>query len=125
MSNRSDGGREDDLRCARVVAAVLGPLLAEGIGELAESHGDDLGDEVVLGELADLLGAALVSPSGEQLVEACCEALEALCGDPACDPESSVYLQVLATLSPASRDRVRSYLGPLSEELLDRFEPPE
>lgn len=121
----TDGEDAGDLRCSRVVAAALGPLLAEGLGELAGLHGDDLDDEVVLCALADLLDAALVSPSGEWLVERCCAALEALCRDPACDPESSVYGQVLAALPPTSRDRVRSYLGPLSEDLLDRYEPPE
>ncbi len=106
-----------------VLRAHLGADFECTFLDLVRIYGEDLTDEILFDELADYLSDAVMSPFAEdKVIERCCQALDELCTTPGIDPVRMVYGRVLGDLSPVVLQRLRSYLGPRLEALLDEVE---
>lgn len=104
-----------------VIASLLGADFAPVLAELEELYGDELGDDLVLNELAEYL-ARLLELGDEGALERCCAAVEALLHTPGVDPIRDGYDQLLGLLPPSSRERLRSYVGEATARLLDEMD---
>lgn len=106
-----------------VVRSVVGHRLDPCLRSLEELYGDELGDDLVLSQLAEVIETTLVTGCDEELLERCCDALERLCELWGHDGREAVTAHVLAALSPAALGRLEAWLGPetaaLAEDLAD------
>jgi hypothetical protein len=114
----------DELSSAQVMRSVLGDLFEAEYLELLDLYGEDLSEGVVLHAFAELL-ESLLARGEEAALERCCQALEVLANGPTAAGADSAYLGVVLILSPPALERLRSYLHPTSEELLEAVEREE
>lgn len=111
------------LPCAAIIRSQLGRAFERTYRDLADLYGDELTDSIVLNELADLFTELVMNPTvSDEEIEQCAGALEVLCLTDGIDPVDAVYDQVLSLMPPMAFERVRSYLGPAAERLLDSME---
>jgi hypothetical protein len=99
------------------------PELEDRYLELVDIHEDDLGADVVFGELADLVNDIVLGRDGDEaLLGRCLDVVESLAetGDP--DADEIVGFYFLDQLSPGTLTRVTSSLGEHSLDVLDRLE---
>jgi hypothetical protein len=99
------------------------PELDDRYLELVDIHEDDLGADVVFGELADLVDDIVLGRDGDEaLLGRCLDVVESLAetGDP--DADEIVGFYFLDQLSPGTLTRVTSSLGEHSLDVLDRLE---
>jgi hypothetical protein len=99
------------------------PELEDRYDELVDIYEDDLGADVVFGELADLVSDVVVGKEGgEALLDRCLDVVESLAetGDP--DADEIVGFYFLDQLSPGALNRVTSRLGEHTLDVLDRLE---
>jgi hypothetical protein len=99
------------------------PELDDRYLELVDIHEDDLGADVVFGELADLVDDIVLGRDGDEaLLARCLDVVESLAetGDP--DADEIVGFYFLDQLSPGTLTRVTSSLGEHSLDVLDRLE---
>jgi hypothetical protein len=99
------------------------PELEDRYGELVDIYEDDLGADIVFGELADLVNYVALGKEGDEaLLERCLDVVESLAetGDP--DADEIVGFYFLDQLSPGALNRVTSRLGEHTLDVLDRLE---
>ncbi len=109
----------------RAVAELLQavPELEDRYDELLDIYEDDLGADVVFGELADLVNGVVLGTKGDEaLLDRCLEVVESLAemGDP--DADEIVGFYFLDQLSPGTLNRVTSRLGEHTLDVLDSLE---
>lgn len=112
----------EGLVCTSIIRSTLGELFEEHYRELCGLYGDELDDGIVLREVADLIEHLLAADTEGPLLELCCAALEAIVLDRRVEAPESVCDQVLRSLSAPALQRVRSYLGPATDDLLELSE---
>jgi len=99
------------------------PELEDRYDELLDIYEDDLGADVVFGELADLVDDVVLGKQGDEaLLDRCMDVVESLAelGDP--DADEIVGFYFLDQLSPGTLNRVTSRLGEHTLDVLDRLE---
>jgi hypothetical protein len=99
------------------------PELEDRYDELVDIYEDDLGADVVFGELADLVNDVVLGKRGDEaLLDRCLDVVESLAetGDP--DADEIVGFYFLDQLSPGTLTRVTSRLGEHTLDVLDRLE---
>ena len=99
------------------------PELEDRYLELVDIYEDDLGADVVFGELADLVDDVVLGKQGDEaLLDRCMDVVESLAelGDP--DADEIVGFYFLDQLSPGTLSRVTSRLGEHTLDVLDRLE---
>jgi hypothetical protein len=99
------------------------PELEDRYDELVDIYEDDLGADVVFGELADLVNDVVLGKRGDEaLLDRCLDVVESLAetGDP--DADEIVGFYFLDQLSPGALNRVTSRLGVHTLDVLDRLE---
>jgi hypothetical protein len=99
------------------------PELEDRYLELVDIYEDDLGADVVFGELADLVNDIVLGRDGDEaLLGRCRDVVESLAetGDP--DADEIVGFYFLDRLSPGTLARVTSSLGEHTLDVLDRLE---
>src|SRR5437667_103483 len=102
------------------------PELEDRYLELVDIYEDDLGADVVFGELADLVNDIVQGRGGDEgLLGRCLDVVESLAetGDP--DSDEIVAFYFLDQLSPGTLARVTSLLGEHTLDVLDRLESGE
>jgi hypothetical protein len=106
----------DDLRQAV-------PELEDRYGELVDIYEDDLGADVVFGELADLVNDVVLGKQGDEaLLDRCLDVAESLAEQGEADADEIVGFYFLDQLSPGTLNRVTSRLGEHTLDVLDRLE---
>jgi hypothetical protein len=99
------------------------PELEDRYGELVGIYEDDLGADVVFGELADLVNDVVLGKEGDEaLLERCLEVVESLSETGDRDADEIVGFYFLDQLSPGALSRVTSQLGEHTLDVLDRME---
>jgi hypothetical protein len=99
------------------------PELEDRYLELVDIYEDDLGADVVFGELADLVNDIVLGRDGDEaLLGRCLDVVESLAetGDP--DADEIVGFYFLDQLSPGTLAGVTSSLGEHTVDVLDRLE---
>jgi hypothetical protein len=99
------------------------PELEDRYDGLVDIYEDDLGADVVFGELADLVNDVVLGKEGDDaLLDRCLDVVESLAetGDP--DADEIVGFYFLDQLSPGTLNRVTSRLGEHTLDVLDRLE---
>jgi hypothetical protein len=99
------------------------PELEERYGQLVDIYEDDLGADVVFGELADLVNdVVLGKDEGEPLLDRCLDLVESLAEMGDRDADEIVGFYFLDQLSPGALARVTSRLGEHTLDVLDRLD---
>jgi hypothetical protein len=99
------------------------PELEDRYGELVDIYEDDLGADVVFGELADLVNDVVLGKEGDEaLLDRCLDVVESLAetGEP--DADEIVGFYFLDQLSPGALARITSRLSEHTLDVLDRLE---
>ena len=99
------------------------PELEDRYDELVGIYEDDLGADVVFGELADLVNDVVLGKEGDEaLLDRCLDVVESLAetGEP--DADEIVGFYFLDQLSPGALARITSRLGEHTLDVLDRLE---
>jgi len=102
------------------------PEMEDRYLELVDIYEDDLGADVVFGELADLVNDIVLGrEDDEALLGRCLDVVESLAerGDP--DADEIVGFYFLDMLSPGTLARITSSLGEHTLDVLDRLESGE
>jgi len=90
--------------------------------DLADIYDEDLTPQVVFNELADLVTELLQLGDREETLERCFAALELVAVEPGADGTGLVAFCFLDQLAPLALERIRSYLDPVSETILELVE---
>jgi hypothetical protein len=99
------------------------PELEDRYGELVDIYEDDLGADIVFGELADLVNDVALGKEGDEaLLERCLDVVESLAETGDRDADEIVGFYFLDQLSPGTLTRVTSRLGEQTLDVLDRLE---
>jgi hypothetical protein len=99
------------------------PELEDRYGELVDIYEDDLGADIVFGELADLVNYVALGKEGDEaLLERCLDVVESLAETGDRDSDEIVGFYFLDQLSPGTLTRVTSRLGEQTLDVLDRLE---
>jgi hypothetical protein len=99
------------------------PELEDRYGELVDIYEDDLGADIVFGELADLVNDVALGKEGDEaLLERCLDVVESLAETSDRDADEIVGFYFLDQLSPGTLTRVTSRLGEQTLDVLDRLE---
>lgn len=99
------------------------PELEDRYDELVDIYEDDLGADVVFGELADLVNGVVVGKEGDEaLLDRCLDIVESLAEAGDRDADEIVGFYFLDQLSPGTLTRVTSRLGEHTLDVLDRLE---
>ncbi|HEY1634527.1 MAG TPA: hypothetical protein VGF64_07205 [Acidimicrobiales bacterium] len=99
------------------------PELEDRYGELVDIYEDDLGADIVFGELADLVNYVALGKEGDEaLLERCLDVVESLAETGDRDADEIVGFYFLDQLSPGTLTRVTSRLGEQTLDVLDRLE---
>jgi hypothetical protein len=99
------------------------PELEDRYDGLVDIYEDDLGADVVFGELADLVNDVVLGKEGDDtLLDRCLDVVESLAetGEP--DADEIVGFYFLDQVSPGVRARITSRLGERTLDVLDRLE---
>jgi hypothetical protein len=99
------------------------PELEDRYDGLADIYEDDLGADVVFGELADLVNDVVLGKEGDDaLLDRCLDVVESLAerGEP--DADEIVGFYFLDQVSLGVRARITSRLGEHTLDVLDRLE---
>ncbi len=88
--------------------------------DLVDIYGDDLGCDIVLMELADVVADLLSSRRDDAMLEQCLEALEQVARLPE-EGDDLVAAFFLAELPPSATDRIHPLLGERTAALLDEL----
>jgi hypothetical protein len=99
------------------------PELEDRYDGLVDIYEDDLGADVVFGELADLVNDVVLGKEGDDaLLDRCLDVVESLAetGEP--DADEIVGFYFLDQVSPGVRARITSRLGEHTLDVLDRVE---
>lgn len=107
------------LVCAPVIASRLSPAFDGPLRELEALYGDELTDDVVLGELRDYLADLVFAGTDEDAIEACCATIELLATTPGVDPVCDLYDLLLGRLAPIVLERLLPYLSEETARLVD------
>lgn len=99
------------------------PELEDRYDELVDIYEDDLGADVVFGELADLVNYVVLGKEGDEaLLERCLDVVESLAETGDRDADEIIGFYFLDQLSPGTLTRVTSRLGEHTLDVLDRLE---
>jgi hypothetical protein len=99
------------------------PELEDRYGELVDIYEDDLGADIVFGELADLVNDVALGKEGDEaLLERCLDVVESLAETGDRDADEIVGFYFLDQLSPGTLTRLTSRLGEHTLDVLDRLE---
>jgi len=90
--------------------------------DLADIYDEDLTPQVVFNELADFVTELLQLGDREETLERCFAALELVAVEPGADGTGLVAFCFLDQLAPLALERIRSYLDPVSETILELVE---
>ncbi|MFZ2056890.1 MAG: hypothetical protein WAV54_05740 [Acidimicrobiales bacterium] len=90
--------------------------------DLADIYDEDLTPQVVFNELADFVTELLQLGDREETLERCFAALELVAVEPGADGTGLVAFCFLDQLPPFALERIRSYLDPVSETILELVE---
>jgi hypothetical protein len=99
------------------------PELEDRYGELVDIYEDDLGADVVFGELADLVNDVVLGKEGDEaLLDRCLDVVESLAETGERDADEIVGFYFLDQLSPGALARITSRLSEHTLDVLDRLE---
>ncbi len=102
------------------------PELEDRYDALVDVYEDDIGADVVFGELADLVNDVVLGKEGDEaLLDRCLDVLESLAERADRDADDIVGFYFLDQLSPGTLTRVTSRLGEHTLDVLDRLETGE
>ena len=90
--------------------------------DLLDLFDEDLTPQVVFNELAEFVSELLHDGESEDALESCATALELVAVEPGADGTGLVAFCFLDQLSPFVLEAVRSYLGPVTETILELVE---
>jgi hypothetical protein len=89
---------------------------------LLDLYDEDLTPQVVFNELADFVSELLQRGDNEETIERCVAALELVALEPGADGTGIVAFCFLDQLPSFALDAIRSYLGPVTETILELVE---
>ena len=90
--------------------------------DLMDTYDEDLTPQVVFNELADFVTELLQHGDREETIERCFTALELVAVEPGVEGDELVAFCFLDQLPPFALERIRCYLEPVTEAILERVE---